>query len=93
MPPAVTGVIERIFFTLLVGYEVGGAGVAMIAWLGAKMASNWNVRSSVVVREALSDPDAARRVRVWAFSSLVSGLISMLFALFGGLVLLEVTRL
>src|ERR1700744_1590585 len=40
--PWITGYIERFFFTLLVAYSANGFPTAMIAWLGLKIATNWN---------------------------------------------------
>jgi hypothetical protein len=39
-PPALTGVVERLLFTILVGTGAEGVLTAMIAWLALKMASN-----------------------------------------------------
>ena len=74
--PKVTGLIERTFFTLIVAFDVSGGAVAMIAWLGAKMAVNWNRQSgdNSVVNRALS------------MTALQTGMVSLLFALIGGLI-------
>lgn len=80
--PWITGLIERSFFTILVGFAgAGSAGAAMVGWLALKMATNWNnpnrYHSSTVIREA---------VRRHAFVSLLAGMISMSMALLGGLI-------
>lgn len=82
------GILERVFFVGLVGFGITGAGVAMIGWISAKMAAGWNP-----YRES-DDPDAAagndqsfERVKNERMTGLVAGLISMLFALLGGLIL------
>ena len=76
VPPWLTGAVERLFFTVLVGLEVSGAPAAMIGWLALKLATNWNHP------DWKDKPDA----RTFAFSALLAGLVSMLFALLGGLV-------
>ena len=76
--PIITGLLERIFFTLLVAFDISGTGVAMMAWLGAKMAANWN-------RQSNND----HIVRVFSVTALQSGLVSLLFALLGGLICRE----
>jgi len=72
IPPWLTGVIERLFFTVVVAFNVPGAVVAMIAWLGVKMATDWN-------RPPATPPAGA-------MSALLGGLVSMLFAVAGGLI-------
>lgn len=74
VPSWLTGAVERFFFTLLVAYDVSGTGPAMVGWLALKFATNWN------------HPDWAKypQARPFAFSALLAGLLSMLFALLGG---------
>ena len=74
VPPWLTGGVERLFFTILVGLEVSGVPAAMIGWLALKLATNWN------------HPDWKNKpdTRTYAFSALLGGLVSMLFALLGG---------
>ena len=68
-----TGTIERAVFTLLVAYNVSGTAVAMIVWLGLKTAIGWD--------EQLKTPPG----RLHTFHRLFTGLVSLLFALMGGL--------
>ena len=75
--PWVTGIIERLFFTVAIAFNLSGATVAMIAWIGAKMATDWNRPE-----EDRIGPNA----RAGAVTGLLGGLISMLFALIGGLI-------
>lgn len=75
VPAWLTGVVERLFFTILVGLNVAGAPASMVGWLALKLATNWNHP------DWKDKPDA----RSYAFSALLAGLVSMLFALFGGL--------
>jgi hypothetical protein len=76
VPAWLTGAVERFVFCVFVGLDVSGAGTAMMAWLGLKLATNWNHV------EMTSEPSA----RTFAFSALVAGLVSMLFAVLGGYV-------
>jgi hypothetical protein len=76
VPPWLTGVVERLFFTFLVAFDQAGAPTAMVAWLAVKLATNWNHPAWK------ENPD----VRTFAFSALLGGLVSMLFAFLGGLV-------
>ena len=71
VPMWVTGLLERSFFTVAVAFNVPGTAVAMVAWLAAKMAANWNRQE---------------HHRLFAVSSLLAGLLSMSFALVGGLI-------
>lgn len=77
VPPWLTGVMERLFFTTIIGLGIVGAPIAMIGWITVKMVSNWN-RAGI-------DPADARPVR-GAFSALLAGLVSMFFAGVGGAV-------
>lgn len=74
VPAWLTGLTERLFFTVLVGLGTAGASAVMMAWLGLKLATNWN------------HPDYKEKndARTFALSGLLSGLVSMLFALVGG---------
>lgn len=73
VPRELTGFIERLLFTILVGAGVEGVLTAMMAWLALKMASNWNFPGK-------------KSPRPLAMSALLAGGISMLFAFFGGMI-------
>ena len=63
-----------------------GTVPGMVAWLGLKMLTNWN--SPLWRRECRQDGEPVQaEVLLWAFSGLMGGLLSMLFALIAGLVL------
>ena len=79
-PPWLTGAIERMFFTLVIAFEVPGAPAAMLIWITLKMATNWNSLFG-------ENKDDAQK-RGLAFSSLLAGLVSMTFALIGGVICL-----
>lgn len=76
IPAWLTGGIERLFFTVLVGLNVSGFPTAMVGWLALKLATDWN------------HPDWKKKsaAREFAVSALLGGLVSMLFALIGGLI-------
>lgn len=76
VPSWLTGVVERTFFTVIVALEFPGTAVAMVAWLTLKMVTNWN--------RAGGSQDI-KQVRL-SFSALLGGLISMLFAVVGGVI-------
>jgi hypothetical protein len=82
VPPWLTGGMERLFFTTLLGLDISGVPIAMIAWITVKMVSNWN---RAVMPGSVIDPMDARPVR-GAFSALLAGLVSMLFAGTGGVI-------
>ena len=75
VPPWLTGVMERLFFTVVVAFDISGAAIAMIGWITLKLATNWNRPGT----------QSQERWSAWAFSALIGGLVSMLFALLGGL--------
>jgi hypothetical protein len=75
--PAITGSIERLFFTLLVGFNISGTATAMMVWAGAKMAANW----AIVIGGAQE-----QWKRQMAFTGLLGTMISLFFALIGGLI-------
>ena len=76
IPPWVTGTVERLVFTIFVGINAAAAPTAMIAWLALKLATNWNHP------QWHSDP----QTRIFAFSALLAGLISLTCAYVGGLI-------
>jgi hypothetical protein len=69
------GILERLFFTILVAF--GGAAIApaLVLWMIAKMTTGWN---------RITKPGVF--YRMLAFSGLISSLISMIFAVLGGLI-------
>jgi hypothetical protein len=77
IPNWVIGLFERTFFTILVASNISGTSLAMIAWIALKMLSHWNMMSKE--RENIT-------IRSLALSGLIGNLLSMLFALIGGLI-------
>ena len=77
VPSWLTGVIERLFFTLLVYFKLSGVPAAMLIWLTLKMVTNWN--------SPLRKETDKKHTKL-AFTALLAGLISLGFAVFGGLI-------
>lgn len=82
VPREITGLLERFFFTIVVIINVPAAPFAMLVWLTLKMATNWNRDP---LEGVLTKQQARRRAR-FSLRSLLSGLVSMSFALIGGLI-------
>jgi hypothetical protein len=70
------GTVERLFFTLAVAFSVGGATVAMMAWLAVKMGANWG---------RVKEDDES--IRLWSLCSALGGLFAMLLSLIGGIII------
>jgi hypothetical protein len=80
VPPWLTGLVERFVFFLLVAFDMPATPVTMMAWLGIKMAANWNRSDSTP-----PDEEAETMRAQGATAAAVLGLLSMGFALIGGL--------
>ena len=76
VPPWLTGLIERLSFTVAVAFNLAGTAPAMIGWIAVKMASHWTRRHI----------EHGPGSRFLVFSALLAGLVSMFFALLGGLI-------
>lgn len=77
--PLVTGTAERLFFTLVVAFDVSGAAIAMVAWIALKMVASREDRIRRAEREG-------RTPLAFEFAGLLGNLSSMFFALVGGLI-------
>jgi hypothetical protein len=75
-PPALTGFVERVFFTILVASDVPDFLTGMVGWLALKLGANWQGRKDEIDEEIRTN---------YAFSALLAGLVSMLMAYLGGL--------
>ncbi|MBC8179520.1 hypothetical protein H8E88_00190 [candidate division KSB1 bacterium] len=71
----IVGTIERLFFTLVVAYEVTGAAVAMVGWVTVKATIIWVGKVD------------KQHGQAFALRSVLCGLASMLFALIGGVII------
>lgn len=74
VPASLTGLVERLFFTVVVAFDISGTVVAMIGWIAAKMVANWSRQGTTY------------EFAPGALSALLGGMVSMLFALLGGLI-------
>jgi len=70
IPGWLTGLIERLFFTILVASNISGTGTAMVGWITVKMFQKWHGEH-----------------KNYSLLRLLSGMVSMLFALIGGLLI------
>lgn len=73
--PWITGTIERLFFATLIAFDLSGTATAMVGWITVKMVTNWNRASRSEEQHIAS-----------ALVSLLSSMISMLFAVLGGVI-------
>jgi hypothetical protein len=71
------GVCERLFFVVLVAFNIPATAIAMIGWITLKMIYNWGI---------ILTQDKTRTHRSLALSALLGNLFSMFFALAGGLI-------
>ena len=75
--PLSIGVVENLFFTIGVAFNLSGVMIGMVAWMGAKMAAHWGKESP--------EHQVTNIVTV-RFLVLVGTMISLLFAMIGGLI-------
>jgi nitrate/nitrite transporter NarK len=73
--PILIGILERLVFSFLVAMEVSGVPTAIVGWMALKMASGWN---RIVSGET--------KYKMLAFNGLIVSLLSLFFAVLGGLV-------
>jgi len=83
IPAEVIGLIERLFFTILVASNVNGTAIAMIAWITLKITPKLHYfkgpKGESISHEKL----------MAIFATFLAGMISMLCATIGGLMILE----
>jgi hypothetical protein len=79
-PPPLTGLLERVFFTVAVAMNASGVLPAMMTWLVLKLAANWQYRD---------DTDSPVTKANRKFRAILAGLVSMLFAYVGGLLIMH----
>jgi hypothetical protein len=84
VPPEITGTFERVLaFTLaLYADKAEVVGTVLAAWLGAKLAANWQRQSLSVKINSVEN----KRVRVYTLTALMGGVLSLAFGVAGGLV-------
>ena len=79
--PWLTGGIERLVFAVFVAFEASGIIPGMMAWLALKLVTNWNRQSG-----GNSSDDAKEVKAALAFTAMLAGLLSMLFAFLAGII-------
>jgi hypothetical protein len=75
--PLSLGVVENLFFTIGVAFDLSGVMVGMVAWMGAKMAAHWGGESK---------EHQVENIGTVRFLVLGGTMISLLFAMIGGLI-------
>ena len=83
VPYWITGPAERLFFTIVVAFNIPGAAVAMVGWITLKMIS------SRPYREKRAESVGISPALPFEMAGLLGNLLSMLFALVGGLIILK----
>ncbi len=82
VPVWITGTFERLLaFFLILLTDGQGAYAVLIAWMAAKLAANWP-------RWPLpkEDDEQLRKLRARTFIALMTGIVSLAFGVFGGLI-------
>jgi hypothetical protein len=79
------GIVERLLFTMLVAYNISGVVAGMFTYIMIKMAIDWIPQ---LQKSFQQDEEDSLRIgaRSLVFVSLLGSLISMLFAVLGGLI-------
>jgi hypothetical protein len=73
--PAVLGFVERLFFLMLIASGIGGVGGGLATWTALKLVNGWG---------RLKEDSVAARLR--SMSAVLTGLVSLGFAVAGGIV-------
>lgn len=76
VPNWLIGLSERLFFAVIIAFNISGAAVAMMVWIVLKIIPNWELQIK---------HGTANKPLTW--SSILASLCSMLFALLGGLII------
>ena len=89
-PRSLLGIIEQLFFMVLVAADVSGVATGMMTWILIKMVSNWNLISQgappkIPILYEKSDIRKARLRRL-GYSGMLGTLVSLFFASLGGLI-------
>jgi len=88
VPGWLTGLIERIFFGVLVAFNIPATAAGMLTWILIKMATDWH-RILPTTHETQNNQNLSYGPRSLAYSSLLAGIVSLFFALIGGLICRE----
>jgi hypothetical protein len=82
LPGWTVGTIERVFFGALVAFDIPATAAGMVTWILIKMATDWHR----ILGSGQQNKDPMYGPRSLAFGSLLGSMISLLFALIGGMV-------
>ena len=63
LPQAATGMLERLFFTILIAYNVSGVATAMMTYLLVKAVSHWNLLLSDKEEKSYEEKQHKARLR------------------------------
>jgi hypothetical protein len=66
LSPLIVGTSERFFFTIVVAFNISGVAIAMFAWMGLKMSTDWHL----IIKE---------NVKSWQRNLAFSGLLGGIF--------------
>ena len=69
--PVLTGVVERLFFTIAIAFDSSVSAAAMIGWCALKGAAHWN--------------SFTEEAKPHTYLGFMGTLVSMIFAVIGGL--------
>ena len=82
LPGWAVGTIERVFFGALVAFDISATAAGMVTWILVKMATDWHR----ILGSGQQNADPMYGPRSLAFGSLLGSMISLFFALIGGMV-------
>jgi hypothetical protein len=85
LPGWTVGTIERVFFGALVAFDISATAAGMVTWILVKMATDWH-RILGAGQQNAGPADPMYGPRSLAFGSLLGSMISLFFALIGGMV-------
>jgi hypothetical protein len=84
VPSWVTGLVERLLFTVVIAYNISGAFPGMMAWVALKMGANWNSAEAQMENEGTKPP--AREILNRRFTALIASAVAMGISIIGGLI-------
>ena len=82
------GYIERLFFTICVAFNLSGVVIAIIAWVTLKMFYIWYPAFETLKELKVSEREKKEEIRLFsefAMSSVLGGMVSIIFAIIAGL--------
>jgi hypothetical protein len=92
IPAWVVGITERVFLGALVAFNIPGTGAAMGTWMLVKTGTDWHRLLSSAEKPSSTEGSKQEKTkhkigpRSLAWCSLSAGVVSLFFALIGGLI-------